>query len=183
MSMKQEVISRTIAGVLAAIIVAIIWWVYGNLSSLLWTAWLGITYPVTIPAWLLALLSVMSVVLIGGIVISGAQEANQSGQHEFAKFNEMEFFGFRWRWDWTSKGFPNNLMPYCPRCDRLARYAEGGTFRSNPRVRLYCSNCENIINEKPSTYREIKNDLELEIEHAVRTGRWKQLVGENSQDA
>jgi|GEM_PF-5421904 len=69
MSMKKEVISKSITGVLVTIIVSAIWWVFGNLSTILWNGWLIISYPIPVPAYILSMLSGATLFLVIIIIV------------------------------------------------------------------------------------------------------------------
>ncbi len=180
MSMKREITAGTVATILGTVLLPVVFWFSETIGNFCIAIWRWLFSQVSVPWWLLLITSGLSLFLIGAIVIALIQHGREQDASEHSMFKEMEFSGFLWRWGWRN-GFVVELTPYCPSCDRMARYAEEGAFRRDPRTRLFCKNCSHVNNERVGTFDELKNDVDLEIEHSVRTGKWKRLVDREMQ--
>lgn len=174
--MKKEVTSRTISGVLSGIILTAIWWTYGNLGSLLASSWIWLSSSVTIPMWGLIVLGTLATLFVifacVGLFIRATEESKQRDWHDLT---EIEHFGFTWQWRWH-RDEPIDLHPICPSCQRLIRHGDQSAYAICPKTQLYCTACQQVKWTSDGTYSDIENAVMLEIEHAVRTGRWKDLI-------
>jgi hypothetical protein len=174
MSMRREIISRTIAGVLAAILAAVFWYfwdliwpavVIGIKSGAIW-----VFSSTSIPRWLYLALVISFVVMLWDKVRSWI-EANREIPTApwYFGFTEFDRWGIKWRWNWRGE-YPVNVNGYCPKCDRQIRHDEDRTMvigRPRPTI-LFCTECKDVHVERPGRYPKIIDDVALEIEHTVR---------------
>ncbi len=112
--------------------------------------------------------------VFGVLVIAANTKSIEVNEPDWYRFTSMSFNGFRWEWSWRDLR-PLNMTPYCPSCKRLALHAEDNQWC---RVKLMCTRCPHVERIQERTCFEIKRDLEIEIEHAVRTERWKEYVND-----
>lgn len=173
-----DVTTQAIAAVFATALIALGLWSWEvtyanivlpawNLTTAVFLWFIGYT---SVPSWLLLTLLAMSgcfvIAILARLLDLSSVEPTQG------KFTEFRMFDFVWRWKW-SKGHIVHLTPFCPHCDRMARYALERGY--GPLVQLHCESC-NLRTNRPGDYVDMKNDVELEIVHLARTGKWKDWV-------
>lgn len=187
MSMKREVISRTIAGVLATLIVAGIWyfwaWVrpfvmvtipalvaacWESLSNL--AAWLA--GPVGVPRWWYGILLLMPVAVAWRYCALWWRRYNTPSEPSYRDFTEFVRWKIVWRWHWHGRE-PVGIAGFCPKCDRHIRYTEDIRILSPDPTLLSCNNCPEVHVYLEGKHRQIINNVSLEIDHAVRSGEWR----------
>ena len=169
--MLKDVTSRTITGILVTAIIAGFWWIYGNLASLLWGVWGGVMYPVPVPVFLLVLLSGATFFLIFAIVADQVEKGKGPMEPQWFHFTEFEYHGLCWRWVWFRNQI-SSLRAYCRACKRFVQYHEEGVYAD--RTIFHCQNCGQ--HEVRKSHKQIQNEVKIEIEHIIETGRWKEFV-------
>jgi predicted RNA-binding Zn-ribbon protein involved in translation (DUF1610 family) len=167
--MRKDVTARTIAGVLASIILAGLWWLFGNLSAILWNIWSIATYSIPTPLWLIVLLSGATLFLIFGLFTEITQRKREPS---WLDLRELCYKGVRWQWQWY-RSRVTALRPYCSSCGRLMQYEERDVYSTN-RTIFHCQQCGEF--PVKDLYRQIESEVEIEIEHIINTERWKELV-------
>lgn len=177
MSMKKEVTSRTIASVISALIVAGIWWFWANISVFASGVGTWLTSTAAISYWFLLVWGGTTLVLLvfSALVIVRNAKLPIADQPAWYKFTSMHFNGFQWEWGWRDFR-PVNMTPLCPSCKRIALHSEDDRWC---RVQLRCTKCPQVEKTQDGTYSDIKRDLEIESELAVRTETWKQYTNHN----
>lgn len=107
------------------------------LSGQFWPFLDHLASPVTLPRWVLYVTFFGSMLLLGGVVLSGLRRVRQP----WRKYVEDEADGFLWRWHWIG-GRVRNLRAFCLRCDCELGFSphlgEGGEQKG---INLYCSHC------------------------------------------
>ncbi len=185
MSMSREVTSRTIASVLAGIILAGIWFFWDSVKPVASGAWFWLRDTavacvmwffdrVYMQRWFfLLLLGVTLLVIVRRILLYALNRSPRESTP--ADFVEFKRFGIVWRWQWHLNAV-TNLNGYCPQCGRLLRYREDmRVFHPEP-TEFFCTNCSGIRFRRDGHYSQSANDVLIEIDHAIRSGEWKRLV-------
>ena len=169
-------IVRSVIGTLiaAAILGAVGIWRNDLLS------WFG--QSISIPLWLLIVLSVCSGVLIVSIVLAKTSTHSQPGNEptpalpafEHAAYVTDVFFGMVWRWRWSNAGDIPSLGCFCRNCDLQLVYQPSHEWEP-PKTTFICENCNQSWDmDGPHQYciERIKREIHLRI----RNGSWKQVV-------
>jgi hypothetical protein len=171
MSMRKEVISRTIAGVFSGLILLALGWMFGVLPWM-WAklgelrVWLG--GDVVLYRWwyYVLLLVFVGVLLLSGVMAVVNWFAARDVPDPNADFTELRLNGVVWRWRWND-GAPSQLMPYCPRCDRAVTLLSNDYSRFDDQRIVHCQQCGNI-GELYGTQRQIERQVQIEIDHTIR---------------
>jgi len=196
-SIKKDVTSRTIAAVIAAPIIGLLWWFWKSLKPIVETFWGWIsvlfewiggciaaafgwfTAGVVLQKWWFFVLFASFLWLFWHWIQPFIVRSRNPSEPTYLDFKKLSHFGIVWRWNWKS-GAVNDLSGFCPKCDRHIRYREDSMHFTyfDPTV-LCCTNCPTLKIEVPDRrFDDILNDVKLEIDHAVRTGAWKRHVGQ-----
>lgn len=180
---KQEVLVGVIAGVVVAALTS--WYLWDGLSSyVLWPtlnfAWaciVWITSSALFPRWLFysCLLGTLTFVFLLG----WSFWRDQTDSLNCKNFTEIVHFGIRWRWNWY-RGNVGTLRPYCLDCDREMITTNTDRYASFQQTRFTCPHCRHGEVELNAHHKDIDNYVRIEIDHALRTDRWKQLVKKDS---
>lgn len=186
MSMSREVTSRTIASVLAGIILAAVWFFWASVEPIALGAWtwtwgtvsacfLWFFDRVHMQRWFFLLLLGVTLVVVVRKALGFVAWSRLPSEPTPADFTKFERFGMIWRWRWATGG-PNGVTPFCPRCDRHIRYTEDRALFSPEPTEFFCSNCSGVRVSRPGKYGQTIDDVMIEIDHAVRSGEWKRHV-------
>ncbi len=188
--MKREVIIRTIAGILSGLAIVVIVWIWhatiwpfltntvpsGIAAAVAWV-WNVTTASVLwffgtahVPRWWYITLSLTFAAIIWRKVRAWYRSTRTPPEPTFLDFTQILLSGVRWRWQWRNATFAN-LCCFCPQCDRRIRIEEPPIIYSHHCI-LFCTNCKQVRVEKDRTYRDLENDILLELDHIVRTNEW-----------
>lgn len=184
MSMKREVVSRTIAGILAGIAIAVIFWFWASVQpwigvpfvwawSVIVGSWNWLVAEVYMPRWVFLILASVAGIATARKIWSLRRQRAQPKEPSETDFVEIERFGIVWRWHWQANRV-KDLNGYCPRCDRLMRYREDDDRYHPLPTEYFCTNCPNILIRREGDYSQTANYVMIEIDHAIRSGEWRQ---------
>ena len=124
--------------------------------------------------WYWTLLS-LSTIFVGILIRAAYVSAYPS--HRI--FTAIRRFNIVWRWEWGWKQ-PHSITPFCPRCDRVMTYAENGHLNRERLTMFSCDPC-GIKQPLAQTFRETVSDIDIEIDHALRTGVWQKEMLETGR--
>ena len=159
---EHESISRkVIAGVLIGIILAALGflakWLLPGLLSLAATSllavWRWCVHPVSVPAWLVILLSVF----VGTSLIHAylrhrrrtrrnTQRADDSADEpDWQDYTCDVFHEMTWRWGYDNRGQLLRLLPFCFKCDTQIRPEIGSIDALGEKTNYACDHCGNQV--------------------------------------
>lgn len=122
---------------------------------------------VSIPCWLLILLSVLSIAFIVMMIFkfTGKEECSP-----FLKYKKDFIKGVNWRWSWDGNRVVG-LTPYCPNCDMCLTYIEHSKYDLDSGTSFYCDQCERVVaNIKGGGMDYSMSVIIREIDRRVRNG-------------
>lgn len=134
---RNGVLATLIAAALIALVVHIMpggWaWIFskGRLAVGASASWLGSS--LTIPAWLVSILSLLALATIISVVRAIVRKA----ENEIELFTEAEFFGIKWRWGYGQHGI-NNIASFCPKCDLQVHPTNLSSYNFIDRIAYRC---------------------------------------------
>jgi hypothetical protein len=143
---------------------------------LLWNtaklAWYFFISNTSIPVWLLAFISLFSV--IG--VITLYKSLRPAPEPDYKKYVRDNFLGAAWRWTWYNQDI-SKLWCFCPTCDTELvdddLTTKRLTYREN-KTSFICENCNHsIIASAPGSLSHALSSIERQIMRKVRTGEYK----------
>jgi hypothetical protein len=165
--MRARVVAPLITAALISLVTTIIpggWlWVFARCR----VAWIWFVSAVTVPMWLLALLSLLSLALLGTIVV-GIFFAIRRGESDIlAKYREDTLFGIHWRWRYGQDGI-YNLHSFCPHCDMQVYPHPVDTHRPGDWVEYRCDDCGAKLQSFECGQSELQDRVTRKIQQKVR---------------
>jgi hypothetical protein len=165
-TIRGKVIPSLITTAIVSIITTAIpggWgWVGGKILQL--CKWL--ISPVSIPIWLLILLSLVAVtfaVLVGIFIYA----ANRREASVTANYTEDTLFGIRWRWKWSSFGI-DGPFSFCPRCDLQIYPRRSSGFNALDGVEYHCEDCGVVLNKFERDHDWVEDRVKRKIQQKLR---------------
>lgn len=169
-SKEKMIRGKVIPSLLTTAIVSIIttaipggWgWVGGKILQL--CKWL--ISPVSIPIWLLILLSLVAVTfaVVIGIFLYAANQREESAS---ANYTEDTLFGIRWRWNWGSFGI-DGPFSFCPRCDLQIYPRQAPDYRPLGEVQYHCEDCGVTLNSFEGGRAWVEDRVKRKIQQKLR---------------
>lgn len=172
----KDISVQTIVGLAVALILAAFGFlstpfqnfVSGAASGLY--AWLTATSPIS--RWWFWTIAITAIISVFCLI---AQSFNAEPAPHEAQFLTFRRFGMVWRWRWYN-GHPFDVIAYCPACLRMMRYTATQIINRYGPTEFNCQHCSHVQIEREGNYEETEKQVKIEIEHAVRTGNWKNEV-------
>lgn len=186
MSIKAELPSKVIVAVLSTLIVGVIYlvldWIKPGAIGMLSWIWSGVVACFTwffdrayLPRWLHLLIAGFAIAYLYEKVMPLLRGEQGPREPTFTDFTEFDRYGLVWRWTWANSR-PKNITAFCPRCDRIMRYQEDNRLFDPEPTEFFCQDCRGVRIACEGKHYETIKKVNLEIEHCVRTGSWKQHV-------
>jgi uncharacterized protein YlaI len=176
-TVKVGVLSTVIGGIVLAALAEL--WPPAKVALYwLWTqvVWFGHLFIADYwtPGWLLALLSVGSLVTCIRVFARLLQGSHRNSP-TFTSYTSDHFHGAKWRWEWSRQGI-GNLWSFCPICDSELVYDDSSCNdilrRADPRTDFICEHCNHrlvaTVKGGPKAY--ALSAIEREIRRKLRTG-------------
>lgn len=166
--------------VVAGLIVAFLVWMSSLIPGLWSSVWSFtrsaarwfFTEHVSLPVWLLVLLSLAAAVLllVGFVRLVQAFTLRETTWYDY---KSDRFFEMVWRWAYSSSGNIQDLCCFCPNDDTvLVPVAQW-----NPdRVVFRCDTCRSEFGPIESDFKEAIRKVKRQIDRKLRTDEWKQTV-------
>jgi len=134
-----------------------------------WT-WLFTSHSV--PGWGIVLMAASLILVFIAAIRAVTQKRPVLGPN-WRDFQEVDLYGFCWRWDYDSRGNITNLHTFCPdrQCDMQVFPQTDYGMYGRDRTKLKCDRCghEKTLPDGP---RESELKVRLEIQRLLRTGQW-----------
>ena len=193
---EHESISRkVIAGVLIGIILAALGflakWLLPGLLSLAATSllavWRWCVHPVSVPAWLVTLLSVFVGTSLIHAYLRHRRRTRRNTQRADDSADEPDwddytcdvFHEIVWRWDYARQGELLQLAPFCFKCDTQIHPEIGHIDALGERTRYPCDN-DNCGNQVllDGSHEQIVDRVSRQIQRKLRSSgeEWKTAI-------
>jgi hypothetical protein len=158
--------------------------------EVLQSIWQGVTTaggfllsPVSLPVWLLGVLSLLSLFTLIVLFLRFVPKKVDTIEEgpSLSEYTEDYIFGLIWRWRGVS---PNNLpvgkfQTYCPDCyTRLipSFSVPKALDTLYPAIQFFCQTCNKTIAILEGNVDDISDKVGIEIERKINTGEWKDVV-------
>jgi hypothetical protein len=122
---------------------------------------------ITVPLWLMATVSLLSLAMVF-IVVSRLRRIQ--GRPVWRNYIEDDFLDVTWMWRYSYNQIVD-LVPMCPRCSYQMIFADGSTWRALPRVVIACQDCMYQVDFEGTPY-ELESRVRRLIERNIRTGNY-----------
>ena len=175
----HSVLAKTIAGVLAALLLAMLTLLRTPLVRALRAGWFATRAALQwmIAPWPVPRILVLAFVLIVfGIAARRMRALSTSAPHASLSkrdYREDEFLGVVWRWHYDSEGQPFGICAFCPRCD-LQLLPRPGPFHVS--TELHCSRCQRDQLSYDQVWEALEGRIICEIQRALRSGEWQAKI-------
>lgn len=138
-------------------------WVFAQCHRM----WEWLVGDVTVPVWLLALLSLISLVFlvaVGFFIYAATRKPEADIADRYA---EDTIFEIRWRWSYGQHGI-YGLCSFCPRCDMQVFARDVGAFSALDRVVYHCDDCGTDLNRFQFGREEVESRVTRKIHQRIR---------------
>lgn len=125
------------------------------------------------PHWLLI---IMGLAVLGWLVVLAAllkgnrEEARQT--FNVLAYDNDEFFGMRWRWQWIEGVGPRNIIPFCLKCDmQIDPCLQGGGYTFVAPLIFPCRLCREVqyeVGAGDTNFEDVQREVALLIQRNVR---------------
>lgn len=182
---KDPVVSAVIAGVVLAVAGSVWatlkgWWSTIGLGIAYGWHWLALSS--SLPNWLLVVLSFCAlavVFLIAAIAISRLGGVGEPAV-TWRSYRHDHYHGVDWQWSFEhGSGNVEWLTPLCPSCQCQLVRESPDYFQSSVAFVLHCKHCRKNIAEFKDDYLQVLRDVGLLIQRKVRTGEWRNMIGQS----
>ena len=192
-SAKSQISEKVMVGVISTIILAVLAYLGRSfllpfLATTLFSVWsevkktsawiLGGT--VESPVWLFYLLCGASVILL---IVAAKKICRKVKINEpsWRDYTEDNFFGIKWRWQYTSTGQLNDPCAYCPTDETILVYRRefdrGGMFiGSSHAITLHCDTCGRQFGPFDGNDTHLCEKVMRQIDRKVRNNEWKTAI-------
>jgi hypothetical protein len=175
--------SKVIAtGIVAAVggIVIGEWW--SESLAVLLAVWKFLGAATPMANWLLGILILSALAAVGlGIVLIYAlllSTREAAAGPSFRDYNEdrFHFLDLRWRWSYSSDGYPIEIASFCPTCDLQIMPRPSSAYAAADGVTFHCDNCGGYDRTLAMSLDEIVSMVIRQIQRKLRNGSWKDFV-------
>jgi len=189
---EHESISRkVIVGVLIGIILAALGflakWLLPGLGTFLFTIWRWCLHLISVPAWLLIVLSLYVGTSLIRAYLRHRRRTRQNTQRADDSADEPDwddytcdvFHEIVWRWSYASRGGLIHLLPFCLKCDTQIHPEIGHIDALGQKTRYACDN-DNCGNQVllDGSHEEVVDRVARQIQRKLRSPseEWKTAI-------
>src|SRR3972149_1168131 len=180
-SAPRKILVQVIAGVLLAVALVVLEWLWGVVGTVLGFAGSGVTAAWrwlasghTVPGWLLLALVLMTTLLRGAVRTWRSWHGPKKGEYSSDVF---EAFGdVRWQWEYGPDGHPHQVKPLCPR-DGMELVPCSVRVLGVACLQYHCGHCGYDAGPFPtSDPAAVLLKVIRHVERKLRTGEWREVV-------
>lgn len=168
---KNKILSMVISTVIATFITNIISKTLFNFKFLNWIyKKCKIILKISVPIWFILIF------IIAFLILKKVYKNYSSGEIPYLdpkNYKVDKIFGVICEFKPNAKEF-TSVVPYCPKC--LYRLDSKGIDKS-----LFCENY-GFSSDKEVTYKKINFGIQSKIEHKIKTGEYKKVIGKEAED-
>ena len=172
--------TNVIAGLITAAIIGVIgfapglWaWVSAKFSSSWGTLWAHVTSSHEIPAWVLYLLALPTLLWLRQVALDVYKRLT-SDEPRQSTYVQDRFFGVTWRWHYVS-GHASGIWAFCSTCDTRLVYSSSYE-KLQPTVHLHCETCRHDLLRETGDKDYLVAKAHRQIDRKLRNGEWRQVV-------
>ncbi|WP_147262335.1 hypothetical protein [Thalassospira xiamenensis] len=134
--------------------------------------------PISIPAWILFLLTAVALAVIGVTIYSYFEPKDNFSPYDWQNnYTSDEVYGLRWFWRWSLGQMVGYPVPLCPKCSgELDQYAYGQSTK--------CASCSQSypFPRGASDFGTLTRLAQAEIVRRVRSGEFVEIVKRQRQE-
>jgi hypothetical protein len=167
---RNSVIASLTTAVITAIALAIVpggWpWVLTKLRNAASVTFAWLNSGIVLPAWLVLLLSILSILVIVALALLGFALLRKGGARADA-FTSAEFFGIKWRWKYGHHGI-HTIVSFCPVCDLQVHPQNASSYRAIDWVAFRCDEGHWQSQDFQCSYEELEDRVRRKIQQQLR---------------
>jgi hypothetical protein len=173
---SHQIRNSIISGLILAAIISLLSVVPAG-WSLVWNVlkavWKWLTENRAVPGWTLVLLIACGAVVLVMLVFIGWTwiTRSKSSPVGWKGYTEDEFFGLKWRWQYSQSGI-YRLVCFCPACDQQLYPQNRSAFRALDRIGFRCDHCGRDLGEFDMNWDTLEDKVKRSVQRKVRTGEW-----------
>lgn len=164
-----------ISSLITALIIVIVTNVLGlwpKISRSVQSVLLSLISSVSVPLWLLIILSMISLGVVLRVLIHVI--SSKSVEESWRNYTEDLFYGLRWRWKYYSDGSISTVIPFCIQCDFQIEPSFASNFRTIDRWEFRCENCGHMGKQIDESIDSFENRVQRQIQLKLRSGTWQE---------